>query len=373
MEQVYSSIIYENPLPQLRSRQAAFPWLCEATDGTILASFAIGEAFESVDGTSFISKSSDGGKTWSSPIKMFDTSHLDIPITDYCKITALNDGRIVALGYAFNRDNPELPIGNPATGGLLDDFVFYSISDNNGDSWSDMIQIKCSWGPHVEASAPVTVLKNGDWITPITGFPDWNGNKRGKTCGRVLVSKDGGKSWNDDSVCMDFNKDVTCYEQRLCQLDSGTLVCIGWNEDISTGKSLTNHFTYSEDNGKTWSSPISTGIMGQASSVCALGGEKFLALHAVRKDTDKPGIYAYVIDFKNRSWDVVDHEIIWEPKVPIIKDSKMADVFAFLKFGQPGAIKLSDGSILISHWYADNGQYKIIATNIQLERSKNYV
>ena len=48
MKQVYSSIIYENPLPQLRSRQAAFPWLCEASDGTVIASFSIGEAFESV-------------------------------------------------------------------------------------------------------------------------------------------------------------------------------------------------------------------------------------------------------------------------------------------------------------------------------------
>ena len=80
MKQVYSSIIYENPLPQLRSRQAAFPWLCEASDGTVIASFSIGEAFESVDSTSFISKSNDGGKTWSNPIKMFDKSELNIPI-----------------------------------------------------------------------------------------------------------------------------------------------------------------------------------------------------------------------------------------------------------------------------------------------------
>ncbi len=28
-----SSIIYDNPLPQLRSRHSFFPWLCELPDG----------------------------------------------------------------------------------------------------------------------------------------------------------------------------------------------------------------------------------------------------------------------------------------------------------------------------------------------------
>ena len=106
--------------------------------------------------------------------------------------------------------------------------------------------------------------------------------------------------------------------------------------------------------------------MGQASSVCALGGERFLALHAIRRDTDRPGIYAYVIDFKDKKWDVIDSEIIWEPNTPIMKNNKMAEIFSFLKFGQPGAIMLNDGSVLMSHWYAEDGQYKTFATKIKL-------
>ena len=48
-----------------------------------------------------------------------------------------------------------------------------------------------------------------------------------RRCGRLLRTDDGGRTWNDDAVCMDFpSGDVTCYEQRLCQLASGTIVCI---------------------------------------------------------------------------------------------------------------------------------------------------
>jgi len=362
-----SSIIYENPLPQLRSIQSTFPFLFELPTGRIGAVSVLGEAFESVNGRSHICFSDDGAKTFSRPIPMFDHEDREGRLTDYAKATSLPDGRILAIGYAYLRDDPTLPIGNPENGGVLDDFVFWSISEDGGKSFSKMKKIDCAWGPHVEASAPVTLLRDGSWITPITGFPDWEGNMHGKLCGRALRSYDEGRSWHDDVISMDFgDTPITCYEQRMCQTDSGAIISIGWNENLETGERLTNHYTYSLDNGKTFSEPISTGILGQASSVLALGGERLLALHAVRRDTDRPGIYGYVIDFSERSWNIIDSAIIWEPKTPLKKDERMAEIFSFLKFGQPGAILLSDGDVLMSHWYAESGEYKTVATRISL-------
>ena len=371
MKIVSSSIIYENPLPQLRSRQSFFPFLFELPSGRIGAVTVLGEAFESVNGRSYLSFSDDGGKTFSKPVAMFDHEDREGRLTDYAKAIALPDGRILAVGYAYLRDNPELTIGNPENGGLLDDFVFWSISEDGGKTFSKMHKIECAWGPHVEASAPITLLKDGSWITPITGFPDWNGNMHGKFCGRALRSFDEGKSWSDEVISMDFSSPVSCYEQRMCQLESGAIISIGWNENLETGERLMNHYTYSLDNGKSFSAPISTGVLGQASSVCAIGGERLLALHAVRRDTDKPGIYGYVIDFSERSWKIIDSALLWAPAYPMKKDEKMAEIFSFLKFGQPGAILLSDGDILMSHWFADAGEYKTVATRISLadERS----
>ena len=367
MKVIRSSIIYENPLPQLRSRHAFFPNIAELGNGRLAAAFVIGEAFESVDSKSYISFSDDGGESWSKPERIFDHGENENIYTEYAKITALPDGRLAAMGYAFLRNDPELPIGNPETGGLLPDFSFYAISDSSCRSFEKMIPISCAFGDGVEASAPITVLDNGDWITPITGFPDWNGKMSARVCGRALRSNDEGRTWSDDAICMDFDGDVTCYELRMCQLDSGVLVCVGWNERISTGERLDNHFTISYDGGKTWSKPQSTGVRGQASSVCAIGGEKLLALHAVRRDTDKPGIYANVIDLSSGKWQIIDSSVVWEPETPVLKDTKMAEIFSFLKFGQPGAIKLSDGDVMMSHWFCKDGQYKTVATRIKLD------
>ena len=51
------------------------------------------------------------------------------------------------------------------------------------------------------------------------------------TNGRLLRSYAQGKTWNDDVICMHFDdENITCYKQRMCQLDDGRIVVIGWNE-----------------------------------------------------------------------------------------------------------------------------------------------
>ena len=47
--------IYQNPIPQLRSRCAKFPGLAELPSGELIGLFEIGEAFESVDSVTYLS------------------------------------------------------------------------------------------------------------------------------------------------------------------------------------------------------------------------------------------------------------------------------------------------------------------------------
>ncbi len=367
MKVISTAIIYENPLPHLRSRQSTFAFPVQMDNGKILCTHVIGEAFESVDGTSYICESNDGGLTWSESKPMFDKSNENIPVTDNIKLTYLGGETLVGIGYKFARPNPDLPLGNAETGGLLDDCVYISRSFDGGKTWEKHEPVNNAWGPHTEASAPITVLKNGDWISPITGFPAWDGKMTSRVCGRILHSTDKGKTWDDDTICFEFPQDnVTCYEQRLCQLESGRVVAISWNEDMKTGARMNNHFSYSDDNARTFSKPIDTSVRGQASSVCAIGGERLLALHAKRRDTDEPGIYGYIVNLENGKWNIEEEKLLWQPDTPVLRNKAMAEVFAFLKFGQPGAIKLKNGKILMTHWFAEDGQYKTMSSLIEL-------
>lgn len=367
MKQLFSTYVYENPLPQLRARNSAFLHLCELPGGRLLAAHQMGQAFESVDGTTFLSESADGGRTWSQPWQAFDKSAEAVPLTDCGKLTLLPDGRLLAFGYEFFRPDPELPLGNPQTGGLLDDQVYLSFSSDQGRTWSPHQVVPTAWSGHTEASAPITVLQDGSWASPITGFMDWEGRQVSRNCGRLLRSFDQGRTWNDDVVCMAFPGDtVTCYEQRMCQLEDGTLVVIGWNEDMASGQRLNNHVAISTDNGRTFSAPIDTGVRGQASSIIALDGSRVLSLHSLRRDTGAPGIYACLAEVGGGRWETVALERIWAPKIPMVKDTKAAEIFSFLKFGQPGLLRLSGGELLMSCWVCEEGCYKTCVTGFSL-------
>ncbi|HNX05643.1 MAG TPA: YhcH/YjgK/YiaL family protein [Opitutales bacterium] len=358
--------VYDNPIPRLRSRQAMFPNLCELDDGTILCCFTISEAMESVDMRCHLAKSADGGKTWSEPWRMFKEGPQ--PESECCKCTNLGGGRVMALGYAAVRLDRDKPVSNSETGGLLSHRVFYAVSEDSGKTWSDRITVPETWRAHTEASAPLVRLRDGGLAAPITGFPDWSGRMTARRCGRMLVTRDEGKTWNDDGVCMDFgNGDVSCYEQRFCVLDSGVVVDIGWNENLAAGGLLPNHITYSTDGGKAFSKPISTGVKGQTASVCALGGEKFLAVVSRRRDTDEPGVYGYVCDFSERKWNVVQEGLIWSAgKGPLKRDRKMAEVFGYLKFGQPSVVRLRDGRFLFCLWQETEGRIYVDAGELDM-------
>ena len=345
-----------------------FPNIVKTDDGTFVAAVVTGEDFESPDHTTCLFKSHDKGKTWEPAGPIIDKSTYGYPMPDSIKISYCGGSELIAMGYCFPMKNNEVSISNPKTGGLLPDHVVFLRSHDLGSSWSRPEIIKTSFKNSVEASAPVTVLKNGWYATPITNFPDWDGRMQEAHRGKLLLSKDGGVTWSDDTVTISFPEgDISVYEQRICQLDDGRITVISWNEKMDGSSRLPNHFAISEDNGASFSEALPTGIYGQTASVSSIGKGKVLALHCIRRDTDKPGIYAYIVDLSRRSWDILYEKRIWEPSVPITADPNMSEIFAYLKFGQPSVIR-EDGNLFMQvNWMIENGQGKAVWRRLSMQ------
>ncbi len=56
-----TEVLYENPKPELKSKNAYFPGIIELPDKRLMACYVTGEAFESIDHTTEISISDDMG------------------------------------------------------------------------------------------------------------------------------------------------------------------------------------------------------------------------------------------------------------------------------------------------------------------------
>lgn len=366
-------IIYGSSNPQKGDSSGYMPYFCELNDGTILVTNVIGSYFDAPDVETYVLRSVDGGKSYqcadSSP---FDYTEIEKmfggPVIGNMKVSTDDGKHVIAIGYGFVRNHgDDVGPANEDTNGLLDCPVLFAESFDGGKTFEPCRYVDSHWGCHTEASAPIYVLSNGDYVTPIAAMQNWEGQFTAPMCGRLLRSSDNGKTWSDDTVTLDFGPDTTVWEQRLAITDSGKIVDIAWVENLQTGELHNNHVAISLDNGRTFGPAIDTGIHGQAASVCSLGGERILSLHSMRKHVDRFGVQACIVNLADGKWDVEHTEYVWEPRFEMTKTSGNLGVFNMLRFGQPSAIKLHDGTILYTQWLMENDVCRTIWIHFALE------
>ena len=154
-------------------------------------------------------------------------------------------------------------------------------------------------------------------------------------------------------------------EARLTQLDDGRVVAIVWALDESSGECRNNLITISNENGQTWSSPIDTGVAGQASSLLAGKDNHLLSIHAQREQ-DPVGVFVRVIDLANDQWHVRTEKPVWD-RVATRKVSGYFEMGMNVKFGQPSLVHVVDDEYLAYHWAIEDGQGRILAHRLRIE------
>lgn len=363
IEKTDESILYENPNPTARSKQAIFPGLTKLPSGELIALFVIGEAFEAANCRTYISRSSDNGKSWKLQGELYDQKKLNLKhqISDAYKPTLLKNGTLIATGYGQIRTDPEKGIGDSESNTFPPGMNAVLFSSDNGHTWTDPHYIRDTDQEMIELSGPCIQLASGKLIA---AGPPFNLNPSQQK-GLVLESSDNGKSWQETGTYFKSPKNnIGPWETRLCQMQPDRVVAMIWAYDLAAQKNLENHVSVSHDGGKNWSEPINTGHTGQASNIMWLGEDKLLTIHAHREgDT---GLYIRLVDFSDDQWNLEYEECIWGNVASQDSSKGIVDQFANLKFGQPSLLQLDNNEILATHWHCENGMYKIKIHHLKL-------
>ena len=347
-----TGILYKNPKPHVKSIHAYFPSVAALENGELLASYALGEAFEAANLQTHTARSGDGGRTWREEVTICPAVAGRV-MSDCGRLAVAPDGEVIAnLMQCDRTDHRDEGLTNPANMGFVPTEVLISRSRDHGHTWThpNVIQPPLV-GPCFELCSPVMFLSDGRCLLPTSTWLDWEGNLPNGRRMVAFVSTDQGKTWPDYLDVMHSPDDsLIFWESKIVELSDGRLIAVAWCFDTKANVDRPNQYAVSRDGGTTWSPPRSMGLVGQTLTPCCFDGGRLLVVY---RRTDQPGLWAVIAHLEGDDWVNDGWQPLWghgsmEGITSI--ESDMVETFNKLKFGAPSIIRLADGSFFLAFW-----------------------
>jgi hypothetical protein len=343
-----TGLVYRNPAPHLRSVVAYHPSLCIGAGDELTVTFDIGEAVESLDYHSVLSRSLDGGMTWN-----LEGSILKNPVpgtTHTIRTSHVSDGYMLGLAATYYRDIPNTGLINRATFGFVRVDLGLIRSSNSGRSWSPLEPIQSPLlGPSWEICHPVLELRSGRWLFPTATWRGWNGENPSGEQTVAFISDDQGHSWPKYGRIFDGRRiRRSRLEVSVVELLDRRILAVGWVHDVRTCTNFPTEYSISNDNAETFSEPLQTGFEAETCKMLTL--RDGLIFCAYRR-TDAPGLWGRLVEIKGSRWINLAEAPLWQGAGSVTTaQSNTADGLSALKFGYPSLQEISAGKVMLAFW-----------------------
>ncbi len=367
IECLETGLVYTNPQPYLKSCQAFHPTLVSLGNGEILCSFDLGEAVESLDYCTHLSRSTDNGNTWHLQGPLLNTT-ANRPATHSVRITRLSDNTLTGFGARFYRDDPTQGIVSRKTNGFVPMDLFLTRSNDAGRTWSPPEPLHPPIdNPAFEICHAIVERPDGTWLAPTATARGHNGTQPAGEKALIFHSANGGRTWPSYGITFE-QPGITHWEQSVVSLEDGKLLAVAWAHDASAGKNLPTSYVISTDGGHTFSSPRPTGLNGQTCKLLALPNHQILCVY---RRTDKPGLWANLAHLDGDTWHNLAECPLWGTNRNTSgMDGKQNtfDELSGLHFGYPTLLALNQTEVLIAFWCLEGWTCNIRWIKIQTNK-----
>lgn len=352
-----TGIVYRNAKPYLRAEHAWHPSVVRLPDGELVATFDLGQAVESLDYHTVLTRSRDAGRTWAAPVPLWRDAVQ--PTTHTLRLGVADGGAtLTAMGARLYRPDPEEGLLNRANLGYTRMDLVLLRSADRGATWAGPQVIAPPLvGPAFETCHSALALPDGRWLFPTATWKDWAGHAPNGMQAIALVSRDGGATWPEYLRVMDRWADgIVHWEQSLVRLGDGRLLAICWAYDERRGVSLPNPYAVAED-GVHFGAPRPTGLTGETAKLLALGGNRVLCCY---RRSDQPGLWGAVAAVEADRWRLLAHVPLWQGSASgMVGAGTQSDQLSGLKFGYPSPVALAGGEALVLFWALEDGVHNI--------------
>lgn len=352
-----SGLVYRNPKPHLQAIHAWHPSLVLLDDGELVSTFDLGEAVESLDYRTYLSRSRDQGQTWSPPVRLFDDP-VERRSTHTVRIARTADGTLVGFGARMFRDNPEEGLVNRHNLGYVPMDLIRLQSDDGGRSWHGPYTVTPPLlGPSFEICHCIRELRDGRWLVPTSTWKGWDGYAPNGMNAVAFVSHDRGQTWPEFiRVMTAYDQGIIHWEQSLVELPDGRLLSVAWAVEEASGKTLPTPYAISSD-ARKFGPRRPTGLRSQTAKILCLRDGRILCLY--RRD-DKPGLWANLSRIDGDDWINLEEQPVWQGGISGMTGQAVAgEELSALKFGFPTMLQMPDGHVMAVFWCVEDGIHNI--------------
>lgn len=327
-------------------------------------------------GQSCFIKSNDGGRTWDASKKQIIWPYTEFKGNWDCAFAQIDDGTLIMHTRVCNFITPrgihydgDQVLGMPPPGmpERLKRQTGYVVlkSKDNGITWSDPVEVNTS--PMASSSLTayacggsgaghIIELPDGGLLMPLDGVisPSVEPGLGSETSRCFLLrSDDGGDNWEYwSTVAYDPASIIYFLEPGMTRLRDGKLVCL-LRTHHKPNRQDNLWFTWSDDDGVTWSKVKRTPLWGYPAAIKQLKDGRVLAVYGYRK---APWGVRGCISEDGLTWDIKNEFVIREGGVPEPKlgsgDRTLQDSLIMMQYwhiGYPSMTQLEDGTVIVAY------------------------
>lgn len=329
-------------------------------DGTIACSFMINTCGGANDFVPMIAYSKDGGLTWSEAKAIWP--ELEGKKSFFASIRPAGDGKVSIAGQIFNIDEPGEAFWSDEVGGMKENQVAFSISDD-GYNFPIPTCVDLPFYGSAEQAGGMLVDKDGSLTMIYSPYPtiEQRGDVDTK-CMVKMTSRDGGATFDGQKFAQ-VDCDALYAESWITRLTNGRLYVSTW-QTASTEAS--NQYLISDDDGKTFKGPFAQPFRGQSTGISPWDDGTALIAYNQRKESPA-GVWLAMEKPDENGVNLMENEPVWEA-ASTTKGEGDNDFSGWtdFSFGEPHVTPLTDGTLLVTLWYQQDDKKGI--RYVQLRR-----